>query len=178
MAPPSRRYVASACYQGKARPGRGDGLSHDSRRTMRSLFSGTVARGGLWLLDQPSGRQRVSRLTERPFSRTLVGFPRLSPYHSPRGRAVSLRTGPLRRTSSKLIALYVPLPWPAAVTTRPGIDQVCAGSAPTGFAADVEQLDMLLERLAMRDRRDQWPEHPIFGGMYLHADHHLRQFGA
>jgi hypothetical protein len=85
------------------------------------------------------------------------------------------------------IALYAQLPWPAAIMTRPEIDQHCAGTAPTGFAADVEQLEVLLERVAMRDRRDQWPEHPIFGRMsrgawlrwaYLHADHHLRQFGA
>jgi hypothetical protein len=50
--------------------------------------------------------------------------------------------------------------------------------------ADVERL---LELMATRGPDFDWPAHPIFGRMsraawlrwgYLHADHHLRQFGA
>lgn len=102
-------------------------------------------------------------------------------------RPVSRASGPLHRTLLKWTALYLPVPWPAGISTRPETDQHCAGTTPVDFAADVAQLEALLELVATRERRDGWPEHPIFGRMshaewlrwgYLHADHHLRQFGA
>jgi hypothetical protein len=102
-------------------------------------------------------------------------------------KAVSPASGPLRQTVVKWTALYLPLPWPPGVLTRPEIDQQRSGTAPGDFAADVQQVVVLLERIASRDRRGLWPAHPIFGRMsarawlrwtYLHADHHLRQFGA
>jgi hypothetical protein len=85
------------------------------------------------------------------------------------------------------MALYLPVHWPTGIQTRPEIDQRCGGTTPADFEKDVAQLEALLERLANRARDQQWPAHPIFGGMshrawmrwaYLHADHHLRQFGA
>jgi hypothetical protein len=100
-------------------------------------------------------------------------------------RPVSDATGPLHRTIFKWIALYLPLPWPAGILTRPEIDQEIGGTRPGDFAADVAEVESLIELIA-RGGRD-WPSHPIFGRMsetdwmrwaYLHTDHHLRQFGA
>jgi hypothetical protein len=94
---------------------------------------------------------------------------------------------PLPRTLMKWIALSLPLPWPRGIMTRPEVDQQCAGTRPVDFAADVTELEALLELMATREKGFEWPVHPIFGRMshaawlrwaYLHADHHLRQFGA
>jgi hypothetical protein len=103
-------------------------------------------------------------------------------------RAVSDATGRLQRTLVKWTALYLPLPWPAEIPTRPEIDQhQGSGTRPGDFAADVAELRALMEIIATREPGFQWPTHPIFGRMsraawlrwaYLHMDHHLRQFGA
>ena len=103
-------------------------------------------------------------------------------------RPVSDATGRLQRTLIKWIALYAPFPWPrASIETRPEVDQLCAGTRPGDFTADVAELETLLELIATREQSFEWPSHPIFGRMshaawlrwaYLHADHHLRQFGA
>ena len=102
-------------------------------------------------------------------------------------KSVSRDTGLLQRTLIKWIALYLPIHWPAGVETRPEIDQRCDGTTPANFATDVAQLEAMLELVAKRPPGQPWPEHPIFGRMshkawmrwaYLHADHHLRQFGA
>ena len=61
------------------------------------------------------------------------------------------------------------------------------GTRPGDFAADVAQLEALLELITTPERTPDWQLHPIFGRMseaawlrwaYLHMDHHLRQFGA
>jgi hypothetical protein len=84
----------------------------------------------------------------------------------------------------KWIALYAPMRWPAGVQTVDEFDQRTSGTCPTDFAADVADLERLLDRI--RRREGAWPPHPIFGPMsearwlrwaYLHMDHHLRQFG-
>ena len=102
-------------------------------------------------------------------------------------RTVSPAASRFERTALKWVALYLPLPWPPGVLTRPEIDQQFAGTAPGNFNADVQQVIVLLERIAARDPEAPWPAHPIFGRMsrrawlrwaYLHTDHHLRQFGA
>jgi hypothetical protein len=89
------------------------------------------------------------------------------------------------RSVIKWIALHAPLRWPAGVQTVAEFDQRTAGTCPTDFAADVAELERLLDRI--RPRQGAWPPHPIFGPMteagwlrwaYLHMDHHLRQFGA
>jgi len=101
-------------------------------------------------------------------------------------RRVSPATGPLQRTIVKWLVLYVPVRWPAAIPTRPEIDQEAGGTKPADFARDLAQLESLLARVATL-QRTSWPAHPIFGRMsqqawrrwaYLHTDHHLRQFGA
>jgi Protein of unknown function (DUF1569) len=101
-------------------------------------------------------------------------------------RAVSAAAGPLQRTVVKWTALYLPLPWPGGIPTRPEIDQEAGGTKPLDFVSDVAQVESLLTLVATEPRTD-WPLHPIFGRMsqkawlrwaYLHTDHHLRQFGA
>jgi hypothetical protein len=99
-------------------------------------------------------------------------------------RSASPATGLAQRTLVKWIALYLPLHWPAGIQTRPEIDQECGGTKPAEFARDIAQFEALFQAfLAQRPPR---APHPIFGEMserqwlrwgYLHADHHLRQFG-
>ena len=100
-------------------------------------------------------------------------------------RQVSPASGPLQRTVIKWIALYAPLKWPRGVPTRPEVDQEVGGTKPSHFAADVTQLEILVELVTTR-KGCFGPTHPIFGNMsdtdwmrwaYLHMDHHLRQFG-
>ena len=94
---------------------------------------------------------------------------------------------PFRRTMVKWFALYVPIPWPPGIRTRPELDQERLGTRPGEFAADVAQLEALIELVSAPSRNFEWPSHPLFGSMseaawlrfsYLHVDHHLRQFGA
>jgi hypothetical protein len=99
---------------------------------------------------------------------------------------VSLATGLPQRTVVKWAALYLPVPWPAGIPTRPEIDQRLAGTKPTSFAADVAALEGLLDRIAAGVGTLDGRVHPIFGPLsenawlrwgYLHVDHHFRQFG-
>ncbi len=100
---------------------------------------------------------------------------------------VSAASGPLQRTIVKWTALYLPVRWPAGIPTRPELDQAAgAGTKPDDFSANVRDLESLL-RLIAEGPIEPCPAHPIFGPMsrrswlrwaYLHADHHLRQFGA
>jgi Protein of unknown function (DUF1569) len=101
-------------------------------------------------------------------------------------KAVSATGGPLTRPLIKWTALYLPLPWPADIPTRPELDQLINGRCPGDFAMDVAEVERFIEQLAQRPVRGGWPPHPIFGSMsrrdwlrwgYLHVDHHLRQFG-
>ena len=101
-------------------------------------------------------------------------------------RATSTATGPLQRTLVKWIALYLPVPWPAGIQTRPETDQEAGGTRPVNFGSDIENLESLLRSMT-DEQMPACPTHPIFGPMsrpawlrwaYVHADHHLRQFGA
>jgi hypothetical protein len=102
-------------------------------------------------------------------------------------KLASEASGIVQRTVVKWIALYAPLRWPPGIPTRPEVDQQFTGTRPVEFAADVAELEALLEFIATRENSFDWPVHPIFGSMsraawlrwaYLHTDHHLRQFGA
>jgi hypothetical protein len=66
------------------------------------------------------------------------------------------------------------------------VDQEAGGTEPGDFAADLKQLEALVEIVTKPASGYRWPAHPIFGTMseaawlrwaYLHMDHHLRQFG-
>jgi hypothetical protein len=83
-------------------------------------------------------------------------------------------------------ALYLPMRWPAGIPTTPELDQTAGGTAPVDFAADVAALAAQLRRIATDPHCRFAATHPVFGTMsrsawyrwgYLHADHHLRQFG-
>ena len=102
-------------------------------------------------------------------------------------RPVSHASSAFGRTVVKWFALYLPLPWPPGIRTRPEIDQLIGGTPPADFASDVADLEGLVELLTSPERGFAWSPHPLFGPMsdadwlrwgYLHMDHHLRQFGA
>ena len=102
-------------------------------------------------------------------------------------RAVTPDTSLLKRTLLKWIVLYAPIRWPPGIMTSPEIDQELGGSTPLDFTADVAQVEALLEAVTVFPTSREPPPHPYFGDMsraawlrwgYLHADHHLRQFGA
>jgi hypothetical protein len=99
-----------------------------------------------------------------------------------------LAATPLPRFMMKWIALYVPVRWPAGIPTTPELDQSAGGGTrPAEFAADLMALEVLLTTVAIERRGHLAGQvHPMFGPMsesawlrwgYLHADHHLRQFG-
>ena len=101
-------------------------------------------------------------------------------------KTASPSTGLLQSTVVKWIALYAPFRWPTGVPTRPEMDQESGGTTPDEFAADLAELEALVEIVTTRAADYDWPAHPIFGRMsqtawmrwaYLHVDHHLRQFG-
>ena len=101
-------------------------------------------------------------------------------------RTTELAATPLPRLVMRWIALYAPVRWPADIPTTPDLDQDAGGTRPAHFDADVAELERLLREVADRRGRLTGHLHPIFGRMsestwlrwaYLHADHHLRQFG-
>jgi Protein of unknown function (DUF1569) len=86
----------------------------------------------------------------------------------------------------KWAALKLPMKWPHGVPTRPEVDQQKSGTPPTEFEADLRNLSALNREFASQPRSFTFSAHPIFGHMtetewmrwaWLHADHHLRQFG-
>ena len=102
-------------------------------------------------------------------------------------KKVSPATGLFQRTVMKWGALYLPLPWPKGVPTRPEVEQGNGGTPPADFTEDRAELVGLIEQFSAPNREFRGARHPIFGEMrdrewlrwgYLHADHHLRQFGA
>jgi hypothetical protein len=132
---------------------------------------------------RPESTRRWGRMSAHQMICHLTDSSRMATGQKP----VSDATGPLQKTLVKWIALYLPLPWPRGILTRPEIDQELGGTCPGDFAADVAELEALTERMVIDQRRSDWPTHPIFGRMseadwlrwaYLHMDHHLRQFGA
>ena len=100
-------------------------------------------------------------------------------------KTASPATGFLQRTLVKWVALRTPMTWPKGLPTRPEMAQRVGGTPPTGFEEDGRKLLAVLERFC-GDTIDVTIAHPIFGRLkrgewlrwgYLHADHHLRQFG-
>lgn len=85
----------------------------------------------------------------------------------------------------KWVALRAPFKWPKGVPTRPEVDQGVGGTPPTEFGQDRAELLSMLKRFCTEEINPAL-FHPFFGLMsaqdwlrwgYLHADHHLRQFG-
>ena len=100
-------------------------------------------------------------------------------------KSVSMATGFLQRTVIKFIALRAPVKWPHGVSTRPEMEQGVGGTVPVEFENDRANLLSIINRFCS-STIDPKIQHPFFGPMtrqdwmrwgYLHADHHLRQFG-
>ncbi|MBV8816728.1 MAG: DinB family protein [Acidobacteriaceae bacterium] len=108
-------------------------------------------------------------------------------YKCPLGeKSASAATGLFQRTVMKFGALYLPFTWPKGVPTRPEMEQGVGGTAPVEFERDRRELLDVLQRFSALGKRSEEQRHPIFGKMseqdwmrwgFLHADHHLRQFG-
>jgi hypothetical protein len=91
------------------------------------------------------------------------------------------------RVLMKWAALWAPFRWPHGFKTAPELDQQEGGTPPAEFAADMRDLLGLVERFTRQSPDFVRKPHPHFGVMserewnrlaYLHAEHHLRQFGA
>lgn len=103
-------------------------------------------------------------------------------------RAFEVKHRLVQQTLMKWLALYVPVPWPKGqIKTMPEIDQEIAGTKPTHFLQDKEELVMLIERFSTQEKDFVFELHPLMGKLteqewqrwaYLHIDHHLRQFSA
>jgi Protein of unknown function (DUF1569) len=94
-------------------------------------------------------------------------------------------TGPTRRKIEKWVALKCPIEWPKGIRTRPELEQGVGGRPPTEFEKDRASLLAIFERFCKTPPKADCP-HPTFGVLtpeewmrwgWLHADHHLRQFG-
>ena len=94
---------------------------------------------------------------------------------------------PAPRLLLKWVALWAPIPWPHGFQTFPELDQQAGGTPPAEFTRDMQELRSLIERFTQLPGRFSSAPHPHFGYLsetewmrlaYLHADHHLRQFGA
>jgi hypothetical protein len=107
-------------------------------------------------------------------------------YKVPLGeKTASPATSFIQRTVVKWAALKAPTHWPHGVGTRPEIEQGKGGTVPVDFRQDLASLLSTLNRFCDGLPNPCLP-HPMFGKMtaedwmrwgYLHADHHLRQFG-
>jgi hypothetical protein len=100
-------------------------------------------------------------------------------------KTASMATGVIERTVLKWAALKAPMQWRKGFRTRPEIEQGKGGSVPVDFSQDLASLLSTLNRFCDGLPKPGVP-HPVFGEMttgdwmrwgYLHADHHLRQFG-
>ncbi len=91
---------------------------------------------------------------------------------------------PLPRAVVKRFSLWTPVPWPHGVRTLPEIEAGKGLTPVVGFGEDKTGLLEAYDRFAVQEECTR--PHPMFGAMqhkdwmrwgYLHADHHLRQFG-
>jgi hypothetical protein len=98
--------------------------------------------------------------------------------------APAQRGNALRRQATRLVALYLPAPWPRGLRTLPVIDQEAGGSPPGTFADEAAELTTYVARYAAGDV-PAVRVHPFLGQLstwewqrwaYLHVDHHFRQF--
>ena len=102
-------------------------------------------------------------------------------------RKVADKSNMLTRNFVRVMALRAPMQWPHGIKTMPEFDQVAgSGTLPAVFEMDKARLFFLIERFTAEPRDFEFGRHPMFAEMskwewlrwgYLHADHHLRQFG-
>jgi hypothetical protein len=91
---------------------------------------------------------------------------------------------PISPRAAKFMALRSPMPWPKGLPTLPEFKIGGAAMDTTGFAADHAGLIEAFDGFCAAPSLTK--DHPFFTTMthadwmrwgYLHADHHLRQFG-
>jgi len=101
-------------------------------------------------------------------------------------RSVSLPGHWIPRPILKWLILDAPMKWPKNAPTRPENEQGAGGTRPEDFEGDRRRLLEALERFCSASDSLRGL-HPLLGKLsreewlrwgYLHADHHLRQFGA
>jgi len=103
-------------------------------------------------------------------------------------KSASPASGFLPQSFLKWMALRFPAPWPRGVATRPEVEQGPGGGGtpPGDFERDRAELLAVVRNFSNPERTFSWHPHPAFGPLtewewmrwgYLHADHHLRQFG-
>ena len=99
-------------------------------------------------------------------------------------KAITQSSSLFKRTIYKWAALWLPIPWPHDIKTRPELDQQRGGTRPTEFAADINTFRTLLDEFL--GWRGDFRPHGWMGQLsraermrhaYLHVDHHFRQFG-
>jgi hypothetical protein len=100
-------------------------------------------------------------------------------------RPASMATGLYQRTLMKWAALLPGQRWPHNSPTRPEMEQGAGRTAAVDFDADCTRLAQRIARIlgtrppvrpaASAFRQTNWGPMAAMG--YLHADHHLRQFG-
>jgi hypothetical protein len=100
-------------------------------------------------------------------------------------KALGSKSGLFERALMKWAALRLPMKWPHGVATMPEMEQGVGGTPPAEFEKDRMELLEVFTRFCTAAGTLR-ASHPIFGRMtpwewqrwgYLHADHHLRQFG-
>ena len=98
---------------------------------------------------------------------------------------VAMVATPVPRRVMKWLALRVPVQWRPGFKSAPDVAQDVDGTRPVEFESDRAGLLSAVEQFCSRLPEPCAP-HPFFGDMtaddwwrwgYLHADHHLRQFG-
>ena len=99
------------------------------------------------------------------------------------GGEAPMEPAPIPRGLLKFAALSLPMQWPKTVQTVQGLRKENMPPADS-FQVEYERLVASFERFLTFDKNTA--RHAIFGAMkpadwmrwgYLHADHHLRQFG-
>jgi hypothetical protein len=132
---------------------------------------------------RPEAARRWGRLSAPQMVCHLADAFRMAIGH----RAVALATLPLPRGMLRWFVLYAPIPWPSGIPTSPEIDPTRGGTLPAEFAADLAQVESLMDLVAAQAEAKGGQPHPVLGKMssadwlrwgWLHTDHHLRQFGA
>ena len=148
---------------------------------MKSLASVEV-------LSETRARLRTVRVSDHPRWGKMTAKQMMRHLRCAYEVALEERTvGPLKGLPPvvmKWVALRSGLPWPRNIQTTPELKRAIRESSDTEFDMLVRQTIEKIEALA--SGVSCAPSHPMFGPMtardwlrwgYLHANHHLRQFG-